>query len=116
MKKEEIMHIVSEAVDSKIKSFSFHVELCSKIRGIVKEAIEMDKAKENKENKEKEYDLMVNFVRTIKNIFKNMFLHCSCDGQIYELFFESRNGRSKFCFSITEEEFNNLIPFVEVRF
>lgn len=113
MKKEEILPIVNEAINSKIESFGFHIQLCNKIKNILK--VEMEK-NNDKENKIKDYDLMVNFVRTIKNIFKDMFLHQSCNGEIYELFFESRNGRSKFCLSITEEEFTNLMPFIDVRY
>ena len=113
MKKEEILRIVDEAVNSKIKSFSFNRELCETIRHFVELKVN---SINDKENKKKDYDLMVYFIQTIKNIFKDMFLYRNCNGEIYELYFESRNGRSKFCFGITEEEFQNLMPFIEVRF
>ena len=112
MKKEEILRIVDEAVDSKIKSFNFYRQICVKVREIVKEEMECN----NDKVKEKDYNSMVIFVRTIKNIFYNMFITCDITGELHQLYFESRDGRSKFCIGITKEEFNNLIPFVEVRF
>lgn len=113
MKKEEILRIVDEAVDSKIKSFSFNRELCETIRHFVELKVNNIN---DKENKQKDYDLMVNFIKTIKKIFKDIFVIRSYDRQLYELIFESRDGRSKCCFSITEEEFTDLIPFIPERY